>query len=56
MSDGDRALIRVSGALNVGAPPSDVDATLAEAQRFLNDEGRRAAAALWEKLQKGYAE
>lgn len=40
------------GALNVGASPSDVDAALTQADRFLDDERRRAAAALWEKVQK----
>ena len=43
------------GALNVGALPGDVDTALAEAERFLDDEGRKAAAALWEKVQNGYA-
>jgi 4-carboxymuconolactone decarboxylase len=43
------------GALNVGASPADVDATLAEVERFLDDEGRRSAAALWETVQNGYA-
>ena len=43
------------GALNVGAHPADVDTTLAEAERFLDDEGRRLAAALWERVKKGYA-
>jgi 4-carboxymuconolactone decarboxylase len=40
------------GAMNVGAVPADVDVALAEAERFLDDEGRRTAAALWEKVQK----
>ena len=40
------------GALNVGAPPADVDVALAEAERFLDDESRRSAAALWERVQK----
>ncbi len=40
------------GALNVGAPGEDVDAALAEAARFLDDEGRRAASALWDRVQK----
>jgi 4-carboxymuconolactone decarboxylase len=44
------------GALNVGALPSDVDAALAEAEPFLDDEGRKAAQALWEKVRRGYAE
>ena len=43
------------GALNVGAPPADVDVALAEAERFLDDEGRRSAAALWEEAQRSYA-
>ncbi len=43
------------GALNVGALRADVDMALAEAERFLDDEGRRAAAALWEKVQRSYA-
>ena len=40
------------GALNVGAPPADVDVALAEAERFLDDDGGRSAAALWERVQK----
>ncbi len=44
------------GALNVGAPPADVDVALVEAERFLDDDGRRSAAALWERVQKAYAE
>ena len=40
------------GALNVGAPPSDVEAALREAERFLDDEGRSAAAVLWEKVRR----
>ena len=44
------------GALNVGAPPSDVEAALREAERFLDDDGRRAAAVLWEKVRRRYAE
>ena len=40
------------GALNVGAPPADVDLALSEAERFLDDEGRRSAAVLWERVQK----
>ncbi len=43
------------GALNVGAPPGDVDVALAEAEQFLDDEGRRSGAALWERVQKEYA-
>ena len=43
------------GALNVGAPPEDVDAALAEAERFLDDDGRRSLVALWKKVQKSYA-
>ena len=43
------------GALNVGALPEDVDTALAEAERFLNDEGRGAAAALWERVKESYA-
>jgi len=43
------------GALNVGAPPADVDVALAEAERFLDAEGRRSAAALWERVQRRYA-
>ena len=42
------------GALNVGAPPSDVKVALREAERFLDDEGRRAAAVLWEKVRRRY--
>lgn len=44
------------GALNVGAAPADVDAALAEAERFLENEGRTRAAALWEKVQRRHAE
>ncbi len=44
------------GALNVGAPPADVDVALAEADPFLDDEGRSSAAALWERVQKGFSE
>ena len=43
------------GALNVGAPPEDVDAALAEAERFLDDDGRRSLVVLWKKVQKSYA-
>ncbi len=42
------------GALNVGASPADVDAALSEAEPFLEDEGCRSAAALWEKVQERY--
>ena len=38
------------GALNVGAPPGDVEAALAEVERFLDDEARGAAVALWERV------
>ena len=44
------------GALNVGALRADVDVALVEAERFLDDDGRRSAAALWERVQKAYAE
>jgi 4-carboxymuconolactone decarboxylase len=40
------------GALNVGALPADVDTALAEAEQFLDDESRRASAALWERVKK----
>jgi hypothetical protein len=40
------------GALNVGALPADVEVALAEAERFLDEEARGAAAALWERVQK----
>lgn len=43
------------GALNVGALPADVETALAEAERFLDDEGSRAAAVLWEKVKARYA-
>jgi 4-carboxymuconolactone decarboxylase len=43
------------GALNVGAPPEDVDAALAETERFLDDDGRRSSVALWKKVRKSYA-
>lgn len=43
------------GALNVGALPADVDTALAETERFLDDEGREAAAALWERVKRRYA-
>jgi len=43
------------GALNVGAAAEDVDAALAEATRFLEDEGRRAAQALWERVKTASA-
>ena len=62
MTDGDRALIRVSGALASGDKVALADAfsqargvALAEAERFLDDEGRRSAAALWEKARRSYA-
>ena len=42
------------GALNVGALPADVETALAEAEPFLDDEARAAAAALWETVKKGY--
>lgn len=42
------------GALNVGAFPADVDTALAEAARFLDEEGRGAAVALWERVQRRY--
>ncbi len=40
------------GALNVGALPADVETALAEAERFLDEEARGAAAALWERVKK----
>jgi 4-carboxymuconolactone decarboxylase len=43
------------GALNVGASKADVDAALSEAEPFLDDEGRRSAAVLWEKVKERYA-
>ncbi len=77
MTDGDRALIRVSGALASGdkvaladafsqargvAEDSEVEevllqsylflGALAEAEQFLDDEGRRSGAALWKRVQK----
>jgi len=42
------------GALNVGALPADVETALAEAERFLDEEARGAAAALWERVQRRY--
>ena len=44
------------GALNVGAPPADVEAALREAERFLDDESHSAAAALWQKVRRRYTE
>jgi 4-carboxymuconolactone decarboxylase len=42
------------GALNVGALTADVETALAEAEPFLDEEARRATAALWETVKKGY--
>jgi hypothetical protein len=72
VTDGDRALILVSGAPASGdkmaladafsqargiTEDSEVeevllDVALSEAERFLDDEGRRSAAVLWERVQK----
>jgi len=40
------------GALNVGATAADVEVALGEAERFLQDEGRLAVSALWQRVKK----
>ena len=42
------------GALNVGALPADVETALAEAERFVDEEARGAAAALWKTVKERY--
>ena len=43
------------GALNAGAPPAEVETALLEVERFLDDEDRGAAWALWERIKERYA-
>ena len=43
------------GALNAGAPPAEVETALLEVERFLDDEDRGAAWALWERIKEKYA-
>ena len=42
------------GALNIGALPADVETALAEAERFVDEEARGAAAALWKTVKERY--
>ena len=40
------------GALNVGAKASDVEEALAQAEPYLDEDGRRASMKVWDKVQE----